>query len=108
MKKEYEFIVDHKFYKEREKVLDKQVAFLKSKGYEMGNSYFDWNKYIGGDNFMLCIDLCLSCESNKCYVYLSDIVVKSTNDIKIIQRALQRVKQDYLEVMNIGGNENGQ
>lgn len=109
MKKEYEIIVDPKFIEERNKVLDKQVKFLKSKGYEMGNSYFEWVKDIGnGRRFMQYIDLSLIDKVDKYYVYLFDIEVKTSRDIKVIQRALQRVKQDYLEAMKIGGNENGQ
>lgn len=108
MKKEYEFIVDPEFIKERNKVLDKQIAFLKSKGYEMGASIFDWWRDIGKDGcFVLYIDLSLIKDSKKYFVYC-DVQVKTTNDIKVIQLALQRVKQDYLEVMKIGGNENGQ
>lgn len=105
-KKEHEIIVDPEFIKERDKVLDKQVKFLKSKGYEMAESYFDWCRDIGKDGrFVLYIDLSLIKDSEKYFVYC-DVPVKTTNDIKVIQRALQKVKQDYLEVMKIGENEN--
>lgn len=101
--KEREFIVDYEFIKERDKILDKQVKHLKSKGYEMGNSYYEWYKDIGGDNcFMQYIDLA----SHKCYIYLSDIEVRSTRDIKVLQTALKRVQQDYLEIMGFENKQN--
>lgn len=101
--KEYEIIVDAEFIKERDKVLDKQVKFLKSKGYEMGSDYYAWNKVIKKNNneIMLCIDLSLSRESDKCYVYLADVEIKKQDDIKAVQEALYEVQLNYQEVKSI-------
>ena len=103
MKKEYEIIVDAEFIKERDKVLDKQVKFLKSKGYEMGSDYYTWYKIIKKNDIeiMLCIDLSLSRESDKCYVYLADVEIKRTDDIKDVLEALYEVQLNYQEAMSI-------
>ncbi len=101
--KEREIIVDSEFIKERNKILYKQVKLLKSKGYEMGNSYYEWRKDIGGDNcFIQYIDLAM----HRCYIYLSDIEVRSTRDIKVLQTALKRVQQDYLEILGFENEQN--
>lgn len=110
MKKEYEFVVDAEFIKERDKVLDKQVKFLKSKGYEMGNSYYyyEWFKDVSERGWFLeqRIDLSKEIDVRKYYVYLSDVVLETNKDLEIVQKAFRRVRQDYLEVIKIGENKN--
>lgn len=109
-KKEYEIIVDPEFIKERNKVLDKQVKFLKSKGYEMGHSYYyyEWFKDVSERGWILqqCIDLGNEIDVRKCYVYLVDVTLETTKDLEIVKKAFRRVRQDYLEVMKIGENKN--
>lgn len=103
MKKEYEIIVDPEFIKQRDKVLDKQVKFLKSKGYEMAGSYLGWYKILKKNDIeiMLCIDLSLSSEGDKCYVHIVDAEIKKLDDIKAVEEALYEVQLNYQEVMAI-------